>query len=70
LKSNFLITGNTVSVIGDDINCYIVGATTVGPLFDYEVVAEYDSCETCIPFVSTPTPTPTSTSTPTPTPSG
>lgn len=67
LKSSFLITGNTVSVLGDPLNCYIVGAITVGPLFDYEVVAEYDDCETCPPFVPTPTPTPTSTPTPTPT---
>jgi type VI secretion system secreted protein VgrG len=71
----FIIRSSTavsdvVSVVGDDTNCYEVGALIgTQPIWDYDVIAEFVDCPTCEATIITPTPTPTITSTLTPTPS-
>ena len=48
LRSSFVITGNTVSVVGDDANCYNVGSPVgTQPIWDYDVIAEFVDCPTC-----------------------
>jgi hypothetical protein len=47
IRSTFAV-GDVVSVVGDNINCYVVGALIgTQPIFDYEVIAEFVDCPTC-----------------------
>jgi hypothetical protein len=69
LRSSTAVS-NVVSVVGDDTNCYVVGALIgIQPIWDYDVIAEFVDCPTCEATLITPTPTPTQTTTPTNTPS-
>jgi hypothetical protein len=47
IRSSTAVSG-VVSVVGDNINCYVVGALIgTQPIFDYEVIAEFVDCPTC-----------------------
>lgn len=50
LRSPFAITGNSVSVVGDPVNCYVVGSEIgTQPIWDYDVINEYVDCISCVP---------------------
>jgi hypothetical protein len=47
LRSSTAVS-NVVSVVGDDTNCYVVGALIgIQPIWDYDVIAEFVDCPTC-----------------------
>jgi hypothetical protein len=54
IRSTFAVSG-VVSVVGDDTNCYVVGALIgTQPLFDYDVIADFVDCPTCEATLSPP----------------